>query len=60
MTGIPITWAVSTLGGTEFLLSAWVKQGPQQKFMSLSVRPKNNTNEKAAPAPDPLDDVAAF
>ncbi len=27
--------------GTEFWISAWIKQGPKSKFMSLSVKPKD-------------------
>lgn len=28
------------VGGVEFWLSAWIKQGEKGKFMSLSVKPK--------------------
>lgn len=34
------------VGGTELWLSAWIKEGQKGKFMSLSVKPK----EEAAPA----------
>jgi hypothetical protein len=27
--------------GTEYQLSAWIKQGPKTKFMSLAVRPRD-------------------
>lgn len=33
--------------GREYFISAWLKDGPKGKFMSLSVKPK----EAAAPAP---------
>ena len=29
------------IGGTEFWLSAWIKDGAKGKFMSLSVKPKD-------------------
>jgi hypothetical protein len=31
----------ATIGGVEYRLSAWVKQGNAGKFMSLSLTPKN-------------------
>jgi hypothetical protein len=31
----------ATVGGVEFRLSAWVKQGAKGKFLSLSLTPKN-------------------
>ena len=30
-----------TIGGNEFWLSAWLKDGKRGKFLSLSVRPKD-------------------
>ncbi len=36
------------VGGTEFWLSAWIKEGQKGKFMSLSVQPKE---QQSRPAP---------
>jgi hypothetical protein len=30
-----------TIGGTEYWLSAWIKDGKRGKFLSLSVKPKD-------------------
>lgn len=42
------------VGGTEFWLSAWIKDSAKGKFMSLSVQPKENRQSprQAAPAQD--------
>ena len=45
-----------TIGGAEFWLSAWIKEGKRGKFMSLSVKPKE---QRTAPAEE-LDDEIAF
>ena len=29
------------VGGTEYWLSSWIKDGPSGKYMTLSVRPKD-------------------
>jgi hypothetical protein len=34
------------VGGTEFYLSAWIKQGQKAKFMSLAVKPKNAEGDR--------------
>jgi hypothetical protein len=33
------TWSI-TVGGVEYWLNAWIKEGKKGKFMSLSVKPK--------------------
>lgn len=47
------------VGGTEYWLDAWIKDGKKGKFMSLSIKPKV---DKGAPTqrnevPDPSDDI---
>lgn len=37
-----------TIGGVEYLLSAWVKEGKKGKFFSLAVKPK----QASEPTPD--------
>lgn len=50
------------VNGTEMWLSAWIKQGQKGKFMSLSVKPKEQARQApapqraTAPAPSDLDD----
>jgi hypothetical protein len=34
-----------TVGGVEYWLSAWIKEGKRGKFMSLSVKPKDNAKQ---------------
>lgn len=42
------------VGGVEYWLSAWIKEGQKGKFMSLSVKPKEEKAQKAsAPARQP-------
>ena len=49
------------VAGAEFLLSAWIKQGPKAKFMSLSVKAKADTAKaNAAPASDFHSDEVPF
>lgn len=50
------------VAGVEYWLNAWIKDGKNGKFLSLSVRQKQAKGAKAAPAaapksPDPDDDV---
>lgn len=48
------------VGGTEYWISAWTKVSKKgEKYQSLSVTPKEERQEKAAPIasqPDPFDD----
>lgn len=34
------------VGGTEFWLSAWIKEGQKGKFMSLSIKPKEQQQQQ--------------
>jgi hypothetical protein len=46
------------VNGVEFYLNAWIKQGSKAKFMSLSVKPKEN--HQGATAGDDFDDQIGF
>lgn len=51
--------------GTEYWVSAWVKEGPTGKFFSLSFKPKDNGNavakpKKQAPADEDFSDDIPF
>jgi len=35
------------VGGTEFWLSAWIKDGAKGKFMSLSIKPKDDQPQQS-------------
>ena len=48
---------VLDVNGTEHSLSAWIKTGAREKFMSLSVTPKIAATTKSA---DPFNDVVGF
>jgi len=48
--------------GKEYFISAWLKDGPKGKFMSLSVKPKEDrqptrTEQRAAPQQRGDDDI---
>lgn len=48
------------VAGVEYWLNAWIKDGKNGKFMSLSVKPKQQRAAKPVPAaatPDPDDDL---
>lgn len=47
------------VGGTEFYLNAWLKQGQKAKFMSLSIKPKDAARVPA-PARDEIADEIPF
>jgi hypothetical protein len=51
-----------TVGGVEFRLSAWIKQGARGKFMSLSLTPKNAGTATAKPTTSdaPFNDAIGF
>jgi len=42
--------------GTEYWLSAWIKEGRSGKFMSLSVQPKEGQQRQERPAAPRSDD----
>ena len=49
------------VGGAEFWLDAWIKDGKKGKFMSLSVKPKEQKEApKGRDEPPPLDDDMPF
>jgi hypothetical protein len=39
-----------TIGGVEYWLSSWIKEGAKGKFMSLAVKPKEQKQQQRAPA----------
>jgi len=39
------------VGGVEYWLSAWIKEGKSGKFMSLSVTPKERQKPEKTPGP---------
>jgi hypothetical protein len=45
-----------TVDGTEYWLSAWIKEGKRGKFMSLSVKPKEQ-RKHTAPVEEPSDEI---
>lgn len=47
--------SITTPDGTEFWLSAWIKDGKRGKFMSLSMKPKDRLSE-SAPSKSKIDD----
>lgn len=46
-----------TVNGQEFWLSAWIKEGQKGKFMSLSVKPKEEAKAPAARKPPTTRDI---
>lgn len=49
----------ATIDGVEFWLSAWVKEGQNGKFMSLSVNPKQAQQAQRPPSPAPKQNAYA-
>jgi hypothetical protein len=51
-----------TIGGAEYWLSAWIKDGKRGKFLSLSVKPKDavTAKSKSAFADDDMNDKIGF
>jgi hypothetical protein len=49
-----------TVGGTEYWLSAWLKDGKRGKFMSLSVKPKDAAAAKPKSANADFNDEIGF
>lgn len=39
------------VGGTDYWLSAWIKDGKKGKFMSLAIKPKDERQSKPASKP---------
>jgi hypothetical protein len=48
------------VNGTEFYLSAWIKQGQKAKFMSLSVKPKEVHKEPITTVAEDMSDEIPF
>jgi hypothetical protein len=46
-----------TVGGTEYWLSAWIKEGQRGKFFSLSIKPKQQAATSASLADDMNDSI---
>jgi hypothetical protein len=44
------------VGGTEYRMSAWIREGQKGKFMSGSIDPIEQQQSRPAPTPDPFDD----
>lgn len=48
------------VGGTEYWLDAWIKEGKKGKFMSLSIKPKvakDTPVQRNEVSPDPNDEI---
>ena len=49
-----------TIGGVEYRLSGWIKDGKHGKFLSLSVKLKDAVTTKPKSASDDLNDNIGF
>jgi hypothetical protein len=47
-----------TVSGVEYWLSAWIKEGKRGKFMTLSVKPKNESLGAAKPKTSAADEMS--
>lgn len=47
----------ATIGGVEFWLSAWIKDGTKGKWMSLAFKPKDEKPESKAAAKKRIEDL---
>jgi hypothetical protein len=48
------------VGGKEYWLDAWLKDGPKGKWMSLSVKPKDDTPKSRSTRSDADEDSPPF
>jgi hypothetical protein len=54
------TGSINVDGVGEFYLNAWIKQGPKQKFMSLSLKPKEAHQAPSRTVAEDMNDEIPF